>query len=389
MIADLFDGWAAKDLEAATTACQQMPDSTAKEKAWECVLSRRIVNAPASAAELVKNLPPGDYRQKAIAELCNHWIGTNTPTVLDWAQSLPATAERIAVTNRVVVNWAHTDPQAAAQFAGQHPELSGATFGEIAKAWFQRDLTATTNWVASLTNDIVRQTTLDALSESWAQSDPKGMAVYALGLPAGDGQTRYLSAACHELAVQDFLGTVELLQPLSDAALRQNILEQVARSCDLPRMNQAAKFIAAMPAGDDQKAAIKGLVSSWSPADPESAVNWLVSFPETNSQPELVQSAIKIWSQPEPSVVAKWLANLPAGTVSEGMISAFLDGAMVNYPEFAAEWTQSVSDETKRQNYQIQVARQWMKTDSSAATKWIESLGLPEETKQSLKAPLP
>ncbi len=389
MIADLFDGWAAKDLEAATLACQQLPASTAKEKAWECVLSRRIVKAPASAAELVKNLPPGDYRQKAIVELCNHWVGTNAPAVLDWAQTLPSEAERVAVTNRVVVNWARSDAQTAAQFANQHPELSGAVFGEIASAWFQRDFAATTNWVASLPDGKKKNAALLAWVETWAQSDPKGMIMYALGLPASEVQTRYLSAACREMAVHDLPGTVELLQPLSDAALRQNILEQAARSCDLPHMKQAAKYIAAMPVSDDQKAAIQGLVSTWAPADPEPAVNWLVSFPATNAQPELVQSVIKTWSQPEPSVVAKWLANLPAGTVSEGMISAFLDGAMVKYPDYAAQWSQSVADETQRQKYQIQIARQWMKTDSSAATKWIDSLSLPDEVKQSLKAPAP
>jgi hypothetical protein len=387
MIADLFNGWAAKDLEGATTACQQLPDSTAKEKAWECVLSRRIVNAPASAAEYVTNLPAGDYRQKAMAELCHQWVGTNAPAVLDWAQSLPSEAERIAVTNQVVINWAHHAPQAATQFASQHPELSGAVFGNIANTWFQCDFTATTNWIASLPDGAKKDAALLALAEAWSERDPKGMAAYALGLPAGETQTQYLWVACSQLAGRDLPATVELLQQLSDAALRQNLLEQAAGSCDLPHMNQAAKYIAAMTAGDDQKAAIKGLVASWAPADPETTVNWLVSFPATNAQPELVQSIIKTWAQPEPSVVAQWLANLPAGTASEGMVSAFLEGAVAKYPDYAAQWTQSVTNENQRQKYQIQVARQWMKTDSSAATKWIASLSLPEEIKQSLKAP--
>ncbi len=389
MIAGLFDIWAAKDLEAATTACQQLPDSTAKEKAWEFILSRRIATAPATAAEPVKNLPPGDYRQKAVVELCNQWVGTNAPAALDWAQSLQSESERMAVTNRIVINWAHNDPQAASQFANQHSELSGAVFGGIASAWFQRDFSATTNWIASLPDGEKKNSARLALVESWAQKNPKDMVAYALGLPAGEVQTRYITAAYRQLQIGDLPGTVELLQPLADATLRQNILESAARNCDLPHLDQAAKFIAAMPPGDDQKAAIKGLVSTWAPADPEAAINWLVAFPATNSQPELVPSVIKTWSQPEPSLVAKWLANLPSGTASEGIISAFLDGAATKYPDYAAQWTQSVTNETQRQQYQIQVARQWLKSDSSAATKWIDSLSLPEEIKHSLKTTLP
>jgi hypothetical protein len=176
---------------------------------------------------------------------------------------------------------------------------------------------------------------------------------------------------------------------LSDAGLRQNILEEAAGSCDLSHLNLAAKYIAAMPAGDDQQAAIKGLLSSWIPADPEAAVNWLHSFPETNAQPKLVQSVIETWAQSEPAAVAKWLANFPAGTASEEMVNAFLAGAVVKHPEFAGQWSQSVTDETQRQKYEIQTARQWMKTDPTAATKWLDSSDLPEAIKPSLKTQVP
>jgi uncharacterized protein (DUF1778 family) len=48
-----------------------------------------------------------------------------------------------------------------------------------------------------------------------------------------------------------------------------------------------------------------------------------------------------------------------------------------------------VTDAAKRQKYQVLVARQWMKADPAAALKWINSLDLPDEIKQPLKAQLP
>jgi hypothetical protein len=386
MIAGLFENWAAKDLEAATTACEQLPEGPAKEKAWEFVLGQRIVKAPASAAGAVTNLAAGSYRQKALAELCRHWAETDAPAALNWAQSLPADAERIAAINQVIASLARKDPPSAIQFTNVTADLSGATLGEIASAWLQRDLTAATNWVATLPDGEKKEAALQALAEPWVRSDPKGMITYALGLPAGDTQTRCLTAACRQLAVRDLPGTVESLQPLSDAALRQSILEQAARNCDLAHVDHAAQYIAAMPAGDDQKAVLKGLLSTWAPIDPETAVNWLCSFPETNSQPELAQSIIKTWSQAEPAAVATWLTNLPAGPASEGAVSAFLEGAAAKYPEFAGQWTQSVTNEIQRQQYQILVARQWMKTAPSAASNWINSLDLPEAAKEPFKA---
>ncbi len=389
LIVGLFTNWAAKNLAAATTACQQLPDGVAKEKAWESVLGRRITTDPAAAADDVKNLPAGDFRQKAMVELGQHWADTDPPAALAWAQSLGSGAELVAALNQIVTRWARQDPAAASQFAEQHPELSGAALGGIATAWFQRDFNATTNWIARLPEGEKKNAAQLALGEPWAQNDPKGMAAYALGLPIGEVQTQFLTAACRQLARGDLPGTVEVLQPLADAALRLRLLEQAARSCDLPHLDPAAKQIAALPAGDDQQAAIKGLLSNWTAADPEAAINWLGSFPETNAQPEKMQSVLQSWAQTEPAAAAQWLAKLPPGTAREGMVSAFLAGAAVKYPEFAGQWTQSVTDATQRQMYQLQVARQWLKTDSAAAIKWVDTLDLPEALKPPLPAPLP
>ncbi|MBW8865346.1 MAG: hypothetical protein JF609_10605, partial [Verrucomicrobia bacterium] len=250
IIAGVFTTWATNDLAAATTACQQLPDSAARAKAWESVLSQRIEKDPATAADDVKNLPPGDFRQNALEQLCDRWGSTNAPAALAWAQSLPSATEQTAVTNRVVAFWAGKEPQAAMQFAGQHPELSGDVIMAIAEACSQNDFTAATNWFASLPDGDKKDAALLGLARTWVQTDPKSMAVYALGLPAGDTQTRYLTVACRLLAKHDLPGTVEVLKPLADAELKQTILEQVGSDFDLSHMDQAAKSIATPPAGD-------------------------------------------------------------------------------------------------------------------------------------------
>jgi hypothetical protein len=386
LMVDLIDGWAARDLESAAAACEELPAGRAKTKARERVLSQRIAQAPALAAALVHNLPPGDYRQQALAELCQHWLGTNTPTLLDWAESLPSATERNFVTNQFVTNWAGEDPAAAAQFASQHAELPGNVLGEIAGAWFPNDFAATTNWIAGLSGGEKKDAVLLTVVEPWAERDPQGMMAFAFALPAGELQTRFLTAASRQLAARDFSKTVECLQPLSDPALRQGILEAAARNCDLARLNPAAEFIAAMPVGDDQQAAMRGLLATWTATDPEAAANWVAAFPETNPQPEAAADILKTWSQSEPSAAANWLTHSPARTGNQAMISALIEGSLVKYPAFAAEWTLSVADEKLREKFQFLVAREWIKADPTAATRWIDSLNLPDETKHSLKA---
>lgn len=389
LIAGLIGSWATNDLEAATAACRQLPDGVAKEKAWERVLNRRIVVNPASAAGQVTNLPPGDYRASAVKALCGQWADTDTPSALAWAQSLPVESERTVAVNVVVGCWAGKAPLAASQVASQHPELSTDVFGKIADAWSQQDLTGATNWIGSLPDGTNKEAALLGISESWAQNDPKGMATYALGLPAGKVQAQYLTAACRQLAVHDFAGTVELLKPLSDGALRRSILEQLGHNCDVRQLAETGKYIAAMPADDNQNAIIQGLLPAWMAADPETAASWLYSFPTNNLQTERIHTVIKAWAPSQPAAVSNWLANLPTGTASDEMIDAFLEGTAGKYPEFAAQWTQSVADDARRQKYQVQVARLWIKNDPAAALKWIDGLSLPEEIKQTLKTQQP
>lgn len=357
-IADLFRDWATNDLDAARTACQQLPEGPAKAMAGEYVLSQSIAKSPVAASEQITNLPAGDFRQKEIAELCSQWGGTDAPAALAWAESLPGENDRDVAVHQVLVSWVRAD------------------------------LPAVTNWVASLPAER-KVAALLTLTAPWAQQDAKSLADYALAMPASEVQSQCLVAACGDLASNDFVGTMDLWQPLTNSVLRQTLVGQAARSCGVSQREPAAKYIAAMPAGDDQQAAIKGLLTRWTNDDPASALNWLCTFPEPNAQPEQMQSVIKAWSLHEPAAAAKWLANLPSGTASEAILSAFLDGATVRYPEFAAQWTQSMTNEAQRQKYQVQVARQWLEADRSAATNWINTLALPEEIKEPLIAPLP
>ena len=453
LVVRLFTDWAAKDLEAATKACRELPEGEAKEQAWGRVLGKRIETQPASAAQEITNLPVGDYRQKAVKELCEHWSGTDTPAALAWAEALPTGTERIDALDHIIAWWARTNPPAAMQFANQHPDVSDAALGAIAAAWSQCDLGAATNWVenlpdgakkdavlqalanstaartptlaahfcnlfttvqpqpelvkgiaralvaedlsaavewgCSLREDATRRTALSVVSEPWARTDPEGLATYARGLPAGAAQTEYLSAACRELAGRDFPATMDLVGQLADVDVRRSLLEQAASSCDLPHLDQAAKFIAAMPAGDDQKAAIKGLLSNWTSAEPEAAANWLRSFPESSPQTEPLQAVIRAWAQSEPAAVAKWLTKAPPLAANEAMVTSFLAGAVEKYPEFAGQWAQSVTNEVSRQAYEQQVARLWMKTSPAAARDWINHLDLPEDIKRPLQAQLP
>lgn len=390
-IEQLCQRWAGADLPAVLAWAQSLPSETERAAAFNQLAARWADKDPQAAIQFAGQHP--DLSSDALGEIGKAWAKNDLAAATSWVESLPDGEKKDAVLLAMAGATAGNEPALAAKYctlfttAPTQPMLEQvrAIAGTLAKD----DISGAVEWARGLKAETARQAALSAFSEAWAQNDPKGMAAYALGLPAGEAQTEYLTAACAALAMCDFPGTLALLQPLTDDELRRGLIEQAVRGCDLPHLDQAAKYIAAMPAGKDQEAAIQGLLSRWTPTDPEMAVNWLRSFPENNPQTEPMQLVIKAWSQAEPAAVARWLANLPVGTASAGMVNAFLDGAVGKYPEFAGQWAKSVTDETKRKDYVLQVARQWMKTDPSAATNWIDRLDFPEEIKAPLKAQLP
>ena len=392
-IVQLCHCWADTDTPAALAWAQSLPSEVERSAAVNEVVAHWARKDPSAAAQFANE--HSELPFTTVSEIAAAWSQNDLTGATNWVENLPDGENKNAALLALAGSVEKSAPELAAKLCAllttqtTTSTLTNGVIQGIADSLAKDDLTNAVAWACSLKDDDARHTALSVVSDSWAQNDPKGMATYALGLPPGNAQTQYLTAACKQLARRDLPGTVDMLEQLSDAEVRRTILEQVGQNCALPQLNPAAQYIAAMPAGGDQKAVIKGLLAQWTPADPEAAVNWLGSFPATNAQPEQVQSVIKTWSHYEPAAVAKWLANLPAGTASDGMVNAFLDGAVEKYPDVAVFWTQSVTDETKRQQFQMQVARQWMKTDPSAALKWINSLNLPEAIRQSLTATSP
>ena len=53
-------------------------------------------------------------------------------------------------------------------------------------------------------------------------------------------------------------------------------------------------------------------------------------------------------------------------------------------PEYSAAYATALSDENRRHNAIRDAARNWLRNDPAAATKWLNSTDLPDERKKEL-----
>jgi predicted transcriptional regulator len=368
-----------------------------------------ISNALAAASAIA------DDRQRAHFQdrLLDGWVKTNYPTALDWAceQSDPDLRQR------ALLKLLPTLP--AGQFTNTldrlnelKPSPGEPVYALLFQRWATNDAAQAWDAAKSQPDSVEQNQALTAVINGLAGIDFSNALARAASLPVGDTRSRFIAGLLHGQTATNTLADVSAL-PAADQAAATNQIATLWAQNDPPAAAQfavehpelpaplyreialawgksdfsaATNWFAGLPAGDAKAAALSGLALAQATNAPASALDWLLASPETNAQPAAIQAVLQSWSQTEPEAAAQWLTNLPATTNNDSLFNAFITGAMVKYPDFAAQWTQSVTNDADRQKFQIQVARQWLKTDPAAATNWIDNLDLPEKIRSSLKA---
>ena len=65
-------------------------------------------------------------------------------------------------------------------------------------------------------------------------------------------------------------------------------------------------------------------------------------------------------------------------------MQSYVNNLSWQYPEYAAPFANSLTDANQRNSAIQNVGRSWLRTDPTAATKWLNGTALPENQKQNL-----
>ena len=65
-------------------------------------------------------------------------------------------------------------------------------------------------------------------------------------------------------------------------------------------------------------------------------------------------------------------------------MQTYVNNTSGQYPDMAAPFAAALTDETQRNNAIQNVARQWLRTDPTPATTWLQSTSLPENLMANL-----
>ena len=75
---------------------------------------------------------------------------------------------------------------------------------------------------------------------------------------------------------------------------------------------------------------------------------------------------------------------MPADDLREEALQNYVSSTSWQFPEYSAAYATALSDENRRHNAIRDTARNWLRNDPAAATKWLNSTDLPDERKKEL-----
>jgi len=140
---------------------------------------------------------------------------------------------------------------------------------------------------------------------------------------------------------------------------------------------EAARWVASLEPGEEQKEAALAVVGVWLQSDPKAVANWVASFSEGSMREQALGRVARTWGLQDWNGAAAWLETLPKGASKDMAIDEFVWSADGYDIRLASEWANRIETQELRSQRVEGTLRRWLSEDNSAARAWIQQSQLP------------
>jgi hypothetical protein len=218
MTADVFQQFAAGDVQAALQRAQAIGDPNARYQALRGVLSYMADSDPLAALQLANTLGTFANNEPLSQMIYRQWATTDPQAAAAAAASAAADASADggwrSPVNQVLRNWAGQDPLSALAWIDSQvdPSMQPHDIGQIIRQWSRDDQSAAVDYVNNLGSGPARDAAAAALAFSLGGSDPSTAISWAESI--SDPTQR-------DTAVQRVSREIMALNPSNGAAILQ------------------------------------------------------------------------------------------------------------------------------------------------------------------------
>jgi hypothetical protein len=259
--------WGAEHPREAYAWAMEKLNGPVKEEAINALVTNWAANAPDHAARWFEET--GSTSQPLLAALVSGWAGKSPRDAAQWVETLPDQTNREAGRLIAAREWAAQNPQeATANYPNPAPDLAGV----LADIWGTNDPAAAARWIGQLPAGPGREEAAGTLATVWAASDVNAAAQWAAGLKdeaARAAAVEHLATTWGAIDPDKAIAWLDA-QP---AALRDRGLAGAYNSWAGTDPEGLADWVTQMPSGAPADIARRSLAEVTIPENPAAALD--------------------------------------------------------------------------------------------------------------------
>jgi hypothetical protein len=298
-------------------------------------------------------LAPGDF-EEAVGHfrslgITENRMGEYSLLLTAWAQADPLTALAYAEKNTrggfaqdtILTSWAATDPDAAIRWAQSQYDGDGANpfMPGIIRGMVETNPARATELLTSMPRSGERGKGLDYMLPHLLQQGPDATRAWIATITDESLKDGAMLRAAGQMAVIDPAGTADWLVANPSEASQRRMDDVYSAWAKSDRQAALNSFIA-LPAGEIRSNALRGVVSSVAAENPQAAVSMMNQYPNDVND-RVVQNFVWHSFRSDPSTAADQIARMTDERQRDRMYQRTLGAWIDRDPASAQTWIQS------------------------------------------------
>ncbi len=163
---------------------------------------------------------------------------------------------------------------------------------------------------------------------------------------------------------------------LGDAGVKSQALTQVGQQYARQNLDAALTWATTVANIPEAHEAVGEIADTYAEKDPTKAYAWAQNL-DVSAQKEAMGEVFSEWAQKDPQAAAQELMRMQASAPKNEAIESFSERLARESPQDAMTWATTITDEQQRQETQLEVAREWARSNNdggkAAADQWAQS----------------
>lgn len=389
-VGSLASSWVETDMEGALSWAKNLTNAKERSAALEGLGEGLIGLDPARQQAIIESMPEGKSRNDFLNRFISRSAYQDPVCAAKMLEFMEPHARQKALSESSLLGQLDGDPELQFRLASSIPSgkydfkivesLKAIASINPAKAenlllglepdrqknilpGFYGDLAGTNGPGAlakarAVADESTRKNVVDAVFNGWAASDADALLAWAKTAEPGEKNQAMPSAIFYK-ASEDPGAAAKLADAFLQSATKETqataggMISSVSNGLFQENPQEAARWVAGLPAGDLLDKGISAVASNWVNSDP-------------------VEASV-------------WIRSLPAGSPKDRAVGQLIEGIRESDPTSALAWAGSIGEEGRRNSQMNNVFQSWVENDKTVALEALKTAPMSDAAKETIR----